>query len=215
MKLSKRDLISIIQNTETYNNPKIEFEQYCINATCAVDLIYYAGFENNDIDNAFVIDLGSGTGRLSIASAFLNANYVLSIDIDFEAIKILKRNVNSLALDQIIFPICSDIGHFEISKTWLTNNIRITTIMNPPFGVQTQNADRIFLNRAFSFSNVVYSIHLSSLKIRRFMSNYVRKYEWKIDNILPFNMILENTYLFHTQKRKKISVDVYRFTKEV
>jgi len=214
LKLNKRDLISIIQNTETYNNPKIEFEQYCINATCAVDLIYYAGFENDDINNALVIDLGSGTGRLSIASAFLNANYVLSVDIDFDAIKILKRNVNSLELDQIVFPICSDIGHFEISKKWLTNDIRITTIMNPPFGVQTQNADRIFLKQAFSFSNVVYSIHLGSLKVRKFISNYVRKYKWKIDNILPFNMILENTYLFHTQKRKKISVDVYRFTKE-
>jgi len=81
MKISKKNLISIIQNTDTYINPKIELEQYCINATCAVDIIYYAGFEYNDINEAIVIDLGAGTGRLSIASALLNASYVLSIEI--------------------------------------------------------------------------------------------------------------------------------------
>ena len=215
MKISKKNLISIVQNTETYQNPKIVLEQYCINATCAVDIIYYAGFEYDDINNAVVIDLGSGTGRLSIASAFLNAIHILSVDIDIDAINILNRNIRSLELDPVIFPICADIKYFEISKRNLPKNTKITTIMNPPFGVQTQNADRIFLNRAFSFSNVVYSIHLGSLKVRKFISNYVRKYKWKIDNILPFNMILENTYLFHTQKRKKISVDVYRFTKEM
>ncbi len=214
MKISKKNLISIIQNTETYSNPKIELEQYCINATCAVDIIYYAGFEYNDINEAIVIDLGAGTGRLSIASALLNACYVLSIDIDITAINILKKNIKSLELGHKIFPVCADIRYIEISKKILPKNIKITTIMNPPFGVQAQHADRIFLDRAFSFSNVVYSIHLTSLKVQKFILNYIEKFDWKVDNVLPFNMIIEKTYPFHTQKSKKISVNVFRFIKK-
>jgi predicted RNA methylase len=63
MKLSKKKLISIIQTTESFSNPKIELEQYCIDANCAVDIIYYAGFEYNDIKSACIADLGPGTGR--------------------------------------------------------------------------------------------------------------------------------------------------------
>ncbi len=214
MKFSKRELISIIQNTESFNNPKIQLEQYCIDASCAVDIIYYAGFEYNDINKALIIDLGAGTGRLSIASAFFNANYVLSVDIDINALQILRKNVQSLELDHIISPICADIEFFEISKWVFSQNVKVTTIMNPPFGVQTKFADRIFIKKALNFSDIVYSIHLADKKVYNFISTYVHKLGWKIDNVLPFSMILERVFPFHTQKTKKIKVHIYRFIKK-
>lgn len=214
MRLNKKQLISLIQNTETFTNPKIELEQYSIDANCAVDIIYYAGFEFNDINQAFVIDLGAGTGRLSLVSALFKARYVLSVDIDMNALKILKRNILSLNLNHAVFPICADIEDFEISKKKLPKNMRITTIMNPPFGVQIKFADRAFLGKAFHFSDVVYSIHLSNPKVHKFISNYIKRFNWKIDNVLPFNMVLERTFPFHTQKTKKINVLVYRFIKK-
>lgn len=214
MKFNKKELISIIQNTETFTSPIIELEQYSVNASCAVDIIYYAGFEFNDINQAFVYDLGAGTGRLSIASAFFNASYVLSVDIDINALKILKKNVHSLELDNIIFPLCADIEFFEISQRAFLKKVKVTTIMNPPFGVQTKFADRIFLKKAFKFSDIVYSIHLANKKVFDFISTYINKLGWKIDNVLPFNMILEKTFPFHTQKTKKIDVHIYRFIKK-
>lgn len=214
MKINKKELISIIQKTETFTKPIIELEQYSIDANCAVDIIYYAGFEYNDIEDALIIDLGAGTGRLSIASAFFNASYVLSVDIDINALKILKNNIVALDLNQVIFPICADIDHFEISHKNLLKNMKVTTIMNPPFGVQTKFADRSFLEKAFHFSDIVYSIHLTNEKIRHFISKYINKFNWKIDNILPFNMVLENTFPFHTKKTKTINVHVYRFIKK-
>ncbi len=214
MKLNKKELISIIQNTETFTNPIIELEQYSVNASCAVDLIYYAGFEYNDINKAFIIDLGAGTGRLSIVSALFNASNVLSVDIDINALKILKKNVHSLELDNIIFPLCADIEFFEISQRAFLKKVKVTTIMNPPFGVQTKYADRIFLKKAFNFSDIVYSIHLANKKVFNFISTYTNKLSWKIDNVLPFNMILEKTFPFHTQKTKKIDVHIYRFIKK-
>jgi putative methylase len=214
MKLSKKDLISIIQKTESFINPKIELEQYCIDANCAIDIIYYAGFEYNDINNAFIIDLGAGTGRLSIASAFLKASFVLSVDIDMLALEILRRNVSSLGLNQVIFPICADIEYFEISRRFLPSDMKVTTIMNPPFGVQKRFADRVFLGKSFAFSDVVYSIHLENPKVHKFISNYINQYNMKIDNVFPFNMVLERTFPFHRKKLKKINVNVYRFIKK-
>ena len=214
MKLNKKELISIIQNTETFTNPIIELEQYSVNASCAVDLIYYAGFEYNDINKAFIIDLGAGTGRLSIVSALFNASNVLSVDIDINALKILKKNVHSLELDNIIFPVCADIEFFEISQRAFLKKVKVTTIMNPPFGVQTKYADRIFLKKAFNFSDIVYSIHLANKKVFNFISTYTNKLGWKIDDVLPFNMILEKIFPFHTQKTKKIAVHIYRFIKK-
>ncbi len=213
MKINKKELISIIQNTESFIKPKIELEQYCIDATSTIDIIFFAGFEYNDITNRFVVDLGSGTGRLSIASAYLNANAILSVDIDFDALRSLQRNIKSLGLENIIFPLCADVGHFEMFKKLLMRDVRITTIMNPPFGVQKRKADRSFLEKAFSFSDVVYSIHLAGEKVFNFISKFCEKSNWRIDNYFPYNMTLERSFKFHTKKTKLIEVNVFRFVK--
>ncbi len=130
------------------------------------------------------------------------------------ALTILRKNVQSLDLEYIISPVCADIRNFEISRHFLPINVKITTVMNPPFGVKTKSSDRPFLIKAFSFSDVIYSIHLSSKKTQDFISNFIERFNWKIDNIIPYNMILENSFPFHSQKSKNIEVDVYRFIKE-
>jgi putative methylase len=211
--MKKKEIVSIIQNTATFTNPKIELEQYCIDASSAVDLLYFAGFEFDDIKNRLIFDFGAGTGRLSIISAYFKATYVLSVDIDWSALKILNENILSLDLKHIIFPICSDIDKFEISNSILPRNLKITTIMNPPFGVQKKAADRVFLEKAFNISDVVYSVHLANVKVSKFISNYIKKFNWKIDYVYPFNMILERTFPFHSKKRKNINVKIYRFIK--
>lgn len=213
MKINKKELISIIQNTESFTKPIVDLEQYCIDALSAVDIIFFAGFEYNDIKNKFIIDLGSGTGRLSIASAYLKANSVLSIDIDFNALNTLKKNIRTLGLEDIVFPLCIDVRHLEFSKKHLFNNLNVTTIMNPPFGVKKRTADRIFLEKAFSFSNVVYSIHIAGEKVFGFISKFVERFNWHIDNYFPYNMILERSFQFHTKKAKNIDVNVFRFVK--
>ncbi|MHA1986879.1 MAG: METTL5 family protein [Promethearchaeota archaeon] len=214
MKINKKELISIIQNTEAFIKPKIDLEQYCIDATSAIDIIFFAGFEYNDITDRFIVDLGSGTGRLSIASAFLNATAVLSVDIDYNALNSLQRNVKSLRLENLIFPLCADVKHLELSNKFLMGGVGITTIMNPPFGVKKRKADRIFLEKAFSFSDIVYSIHLAGEKVFNFISKFCERFDWKIDNFFPYTMILEKTFEFHTKKSKQIDVNVFRFVKK-
>ena len=85
--------------------------------------------------------------------------------------------------------------------------------MNPPFGVQKKGADRVFLEKAFKISDVVYSVHLANVKVSKFISNYIKNLNWKIDYVYPFNMILERTFPFHSKRRKNINVEIYRFIK--
>lgn len=195
-------------------NPKIELEQYCIDAQSAVDIIYFAGVEFNDIKNQLIVDLGAGTGRLSIACAYLQASYILSVDIDLNALRILKTNISELGLENIILPLCSDVNHLEIVKNLFPNNLHITTIENPPFGVQKKTADRYFLQKAFTYSDVIYSIHLANQKVHNFLASHIKKFNWKIDYVFPYQLKLDRTYEFHKQKTKSVEVNIYRLIRK-
>lgn len=136
------------------------------------------------------------------------------MDIDPNALRVLRINVESLQLENVIIPLCADIQSFPMVHRQFERKIPITTIMNPPFGVQKRRADRRFLERAFSFSDVIYSIHLAGKEIRQFISKFARKHDWIVDHVLPLTMILEKSFPFHSQRTKKIDVEVYRFIKK-
>ena len=193
--------------------PKVELEQYCIDATSTVDIAYFAGFEFHDIENNVLFDLGAGTGRISIASAFFRPKIVISVDIDPLALLILKKNIQNLEVKSLIHPLCTDISFIDFSRWKFLNQSKVTTIMNPPFGVQKNKADRNFLALAFKISDIIYSIHLTNKKVHNFIKSYSSQFNWKIDYSLPFNMILERSFSFHTKKRKQIDVTIYRFVK--
>ncbi len=212
--LKKKDLVSLVQNTQVFKNPKIELEQYCIDAGSVVDFAYFAGIEHDDIQNNLVFDLGAGTGRISIAAASLGARSIIAIDLDWEALATLKKNLQVTNLMGIISPICADIITFPVREIECLKTKSITTLMNPPFGVQKKNADRAFLKIAFSISNVVYSIHLTGEKSHKFISNYANRLGWTIDYFVPFNMLLERAYFFHEERVKKIDTTIYRFVKK-
>ena len=85
--------------------------------------------------------------------------------------------------------------------------------MNPPFGVQKNKADRLFLQKAFEFSDVVYSIHLANQKVHKFILSFIKDFHWHVDYYFPFKLKLEKSFEFHTQKTKEIDVNIYRFVK--
>lgn len=161
-----------------------------------------------------MFDLGAGTGRISIASAYFNPKCVISVDIDSQALSILKKNIQHLDVGHLINPLCTDIQIFDFSRIKMFPHYKITTIMNPPFGVQKSKADRKFLDLAFRISNVIYSIHLTNRKVHKFILSYSSKFNWNINYMFRFNMLLERSFFFHTKKEKEVDVTIYRFVKK-
>lgn len=73
MKLKK--LQHVLENIETFENPKIELEQYTTSSHIAACVLHTAQFVYGDIYGKRVADLGCGSGVLCIGAALLGARY--------------------------------------------------------------------------------------------------------------------------------------------
>ena len=82
IQIRKRDLAIKLQKISPHPKPKVALEQYTIPADLAAEILFTACYVYNDIEGKRVIDLGTGTGRLALGAALLNAEYVVGVDID-------------------------------------------------------------------------------------------------------------------------------------
>ncbi|RLI05195.1 RNA methyltransferase, partial [Candidatus Bathyarchaeota archaeon] len=168
-------------------------------------LLYMATYTFNDIINKTVCDLGCGSGILSIGSAYLGAEEVVGVDLDKSAVLTAKRNAEEIGVkvDWIVGDIELIRGKFD------------TIIQNPPFGVKKHGADLKFLQKALSLAKVVYSIHKSGIKNRRFIEKTVTKdLGGKITTIVETNLVIPHLFNFHKKPKYKVKVDIYRVVKE-
>ena len=197
----KRELEIILENLEGFKKPKIKLEQYVTPPKLAAFIVVNAKLLG-DLD--VVADLGCGTGILSIGSALLGA-YSIGIDVDIEALKIARKNAKKVGVIDIDLVACS-VEDINMKK-------RVTTIMNPPFGIQQRHADRPFLLKAFEISNVIYSIH--SAGSEKFVRRLSRVRGFKVTHVWKFSIPLKRTYSFHEKAFKYIPVEVFRMENEI
>ncbi|MEM0331861.1 MAG: METTL5 family protein [Archaeoglobaceae archaeon] len=179
-----------------FSNPKVHLEQYVTPPKLAAFILSQAElFE----DLKKVLDLGCGTGILAVGSALLDAE-AIGVDIDGEAIKIARRNAKKLGVF-VEFLVC-DVKDLCLKEK------DFTTIMNPPFGIQRKHADRIFLEKAFKVSKVVYTIHSAGSEV--FVKKLAIEKGFEITHLWKFLVPLKRTYSFHEKEYKEIAVEVFR-----
>lgn len=70
-----KTLQSALEGLETFENPKIELEQYTTSPLIAASVLHTAEMVYGDIKGKFVADLGCGSGILCIGAALLEADY--------------------------------------------------------------------------------------------------------------------------------------------
>jgi len=191
----KKSLEIALEGLRGFENPKIELEQYVTPPSLASEIVLNAKLMG-DLER-LVVDLGCGTGTLSIASALLGAD-VVGFDIDFDALKIARENARSLNVT-VDFVRCR-VEDIHLKKS-------VTVIMNPPFGIQRRHADRKFLFKAMEIADVIWTIHSagSEVFVRRACEEM-----FEITHIFRFKIPLKKTYSFHEKPYKLISVEVYR-----
>uniref|UniRef100_A0A7C3VDM1 Methyltransferase domain-containing protein n=1 Tax=Archaeoglobus fulgidus TaxID=2234 RepID=A0A7C3VDM1_ARCFL len=193
--MKKKELEIILEKLRGFENPKIELEQYTTPPSLAAFIVTTADL-NGDLE--LVVDLGCGTGILAIACSLLGY-YSVGVDLDVEALKIARENATRLGVD-------ADFARADVSKFHCKK--KVTTVMNPPFGIQRKHADRPFLLKAFEISEVIYTIH--SAGSSNFVKRLSEEHGFAVTHQWNFSIPLRRTYSFHEKAFKYIPVEVFR-----
>jgi putative methylase len=217
--IRKLDLELFLSKIAPQPSPQAHLEQYTISESIASTMLYIAAYTNNDIIGKTVLDLGCGTGRLALGASYLGAKSVVGVDVDKLAIKTAVENSfkNSLAenVQWIIGDISAIVGRFD------------TVLQNPPFGVQTPEADRAFLAKALEVGNSVYSFHnhpqtdkqlIKQLKASSgflqispspFLERFVAQHNGVVKAVYAMLMTIPRMFDFHTKLKHDFVVDLY------
>jgi predicted RNA methylase len=98
----------------------------------ASQILFHIDQSYDDIEGKLVCDLGVGTGMLSIGCAILDADFVVGVDIDKDALAECQENIQNFELGHKI-----DLINCDCERIILNNALRgkfDTVITNPPFG---------------------------------------------------------------------------------
>ena len=200
----KLDLERLLEQVEPHPSPKAHLEQYTIPANLAAEILYLAAYTYNSIAGKNILDLGCGTGRLTIGAAFLGAKQAIGVDIDTNAIETAKKSTKKLGFKQKTKWIATDIeairGKFD------------TVIQNPPFGVQKRKADIKFLEKALELGNIIFSLHKRKKEQKTaspFIKKFITVHGGRIKAIYPMRMIIPYMFEFHRKRRHEFLVDLY------
>ena len=197
----------VLEDLDKFNQPNFKLEQYPIDSLCASDVLFIAGVSFRDIKDKIVIDLGCGTGILSIGAILLGAKKVYAIDIDKDALEIGIKNAENLEINKNIEWIESNIEDFNIEGD--------TVIQNPPFGIRSKrHLDLKFLKKAISISKVCYSIHKAGDKNRHFITKYINNLNSTVSNIIQLKINIPQIYHFHEKNKLLVDIDLYRIIKK-
>jgi len=198
---SKSQIAVILSRLKQFENPDPTKEQYPTDSEIAAEVLWNA-FMSDEIEGRIIADLGCGTGFLGIGALLLGAKKVYFVEKDKKVIKILKENLSDF-----------DFGNYEIiNKDVIDFNEKVDVVLqNPPFGIQKEHADKVFLEKAFLIAEIVYSFH--KIESEDFIRKLSEAYGFEIKNRFIFDFPLKKTMDFHRKKLEKIKVGCWKFVK--
>ncbi len=203
--INKSKLAIELSKLEVFGKAQFKLEQHPTDSEIAAKALWDA-YMNGDIKDKIIGDLGCGTGILGIGALLLGAKEVIFVEKEEEAIKCLKKNLETYELSNYLI-LCKEIKDFNREVDII--------IQNPPFGTKEKHADREFLLKAFSLADTVYTFHKTSTT--DFIKRISKEYEFKVVNVTDFKFPLKNTMSHHKSRIKRIDVSLFllKQTKEI
>ena len=202
---SKKDLEVQLSKLKNFSEPSLELEQYATPDTIAADWIWQMALRGEVAGKTF-LDAASGPGIIGIALLLMGAKKIYFVDMDESAMKLCMDNYNQIKEEY-------EIGEAE----FIINDISLfdeevdITVQNPPFGTKTEHADKKFLEKAFSVSKVVYSMHKYSTKA--FVEAIAKDFKFEITNFWRYDVPIKATFMHHKKPVKMVDVGLWRMEK--
>ena len=205
---SKSSLAVLLSKLRVFEAPKLKSEQYTTDSEIAAAVLWQA-YYLRDIENKIIADLGSGTGILSFGALLLGAKKVFFVENDRNSVKITKENLvfiekeTKTKLSEKAIFLNQDINNFDDKVD--------TVIQNPPFGTKQEHADKVFLEKAFLLTNVIYSFH--KIETMGFVNSISKDNGFEVTHLWKFDFPIKSTYSFHRKRIQRIKVGCWRMKK--
>ena len=203
---SKKDLEVNLSKLKTYKAQIMEYEQYQTPSNIAADWIWFMALQG-EVGGRIFLDAGCGTGILGLGLLLMGAKKVYFVDKDSKAIAITQQNYESLQEEY-------EIGEAEFvpSDISLFDEVVDCVVQNPPFGTKLEHIDKVFIEKAFSLSPLVYSMHKFTTK--GFVEAISKDHKFRITHHWRYNFPIKAAFAFHKKPVKNVDVGLWRMQKE-
>ncbi len=190
----------VLQALRDFPNPDPHLEQY---PTPPDVVVRFLNMAYRDVEGRVVVDLGCGTGVLTIGTALIGARFTVGVDLDMDALRVAKSNVSFV--EGVFGPlnvsfVRARVPHFHFRAD--------TVVMNPPFGMQRKGSDAEFLITAMGGAGVVWT--LLGRRSDPFVSRLAREVGFTWERVADLSFTLKRSMRFHRRERRRIEVSVYR-----
>lgn len=207
---ARSTLVHALEAVPPHPAPRADLEQYRTPPEVAAELILGA-WDAGDIQEKTVLDLGCGTGMLSVAAALCGAKEILAVDLDRPSLGVAQQALDRIHYDGVAETMEVDLREWHPGFHW------DTVVMNPPFGAQrgNRNADRIFYQRAAEAIGGDGAIwFLSQTRSESFLAPYLAQMELTVEKQFDWKYPLPAQYHFHAETARVIHVGGYRAVPE-
>jgi putative methylase len=189
-----------------FDDPKAPLEQYHTPPDLAAHIVHLADLQD-DVEGRTVLDLGAGTGMLTLGAALRGPARAVGVEIDPAPLATARRNERRVGARADIEWIRADATDAPLCPP---SREDVTVLMNPPFGAQRGNehADRAFLATAARLAGVSYSVHNEGS--REFVEAFAADEGGEVTHAFSAELDLPRQFDFHEADAEVIDVEVYR-----
>ncbi len=199
---SRRQLATRLERVSGFANPSENLEQYALDAEAAADLLWIVKNETPSLGSSIVLDLGCGTGILTIGAALIGAALAIGVDLDSSALEKGRQTARVLGVQSQ-----TDWVRAHIPEVAVKSDL---VVQNPPFGVKRRGSDLAFLEVALHSGSIVYSIHLASQSGRDFLQTFIEQHGGTLSGIIPITVRIRHTLPKHRKRLHEVRAELYK-----
>ncbi|ERH06069.1 MAG: putative RNA methylase [Halonotius sp. J07HN4] len=201
---TKRELEGQLAVVAGFEDPQAALEQYPTPPTLAAHVVHLADL-HDDIEGRTVLDLGTGTGMLTLGAALRGPARVVAVELDGGPLSTAVENRRRVGTTTPIHWLQADATRLPLSIPE-----PVTVVMNPPFGAQDgqTGADRGFLTTVGSVASVSYSVHNAGSE--EFIEAFAADNGGEVTHAFSAAFDIDNQFDHHDDDRREIDTEVYR-----